>query len=305
MTKSNSYTNFRYRILYGIAYLHSLLPFALLYIISDILFFLVYHVARYRRKLVLQNIRNSFPEKSESEIASISKQFYHHLCDYFVETIKTLSISDEEVMRRMKFENPELINRLTAEGQSCILSLGHFANWEWVPSIGLYLSENVSQGLMYKKLHSETFDRLFLKIRSRFKPIPIEMNSVYRKMINAQKKGETLVVGFLTDQRPPQHMPGYWTTFLNQDTKLQIGMERIATKLGCSIVYLDIQKTKRGYYEGKFFLITPDASLEEKNDIMERYAQKLEETINRQPAYYLWSHNRWKYKKESDEAVRT
>lgn len=286
-----------YKLLYGVTYLHALLPFSVLYLISDILYLLIYYVVRYRRKLVRRNIKNSFPCESEKKIIRIEKDFYRHLCDYFVETIKTLHISDEEVQKRMKFENPEMINRLTASGNSCILSLGHYANWEWVTTLGFHLSPGVKQGLVYKELHSNAFDKLFLEIRGRFQAIPIEMNSLYRKLIESRNNGERVVVGFLTDQRPPKSTGHYWTTFMNQDAVVQTGMERIAKLLSFSIVYLDITKVKRGYYVGKFYVITPDASNEPEFEIMERYINKLEETIKKEPAYYLWSHNRWKFKK--------
>lgn len=286
-----------YKLLYGVTYLHALLPFSVLYLISDILYLLIYYVVRYRRKLVRRNIKNSFPCESEKKIIRIEKDFYRHLCDYFVETIKTLHISDEEVQKRMKFENPEMINRLTASGNSCILSLGHYANWEWVTTLGFHLSPGVKQGLVYKELHSNAFDKLFLEIRGRFQAIPIEMNSLYRKLIESRNNGERVVVGSLTDQRPPKSTGHYWTTFMNQDAVVQTGMERIAKLLSFSIVYLDITKVKRGYYVGKFYVITPDASNEPEFEIMERYINKLEETIKKEPAYYLWSHNRWKFKK--------
>ncbi|MCK9501753.1 MAG: lysophospholipid acyltransferase family protein [Lascolabacillus sp.] len=292
-----------YSLLYAVAYLHALLPFSVLYLLSDILYFFIYYIIRYRRKLVRRNIKNSFSFETEKRIISIEKEFYHHLCDYFVETIKTLHISDEEMRKRMKFENPEMINRLTASGNSCILSLGHYCNWEWVTSIVNYLTPGIKQGLVYKELHSKAFDHLFVRLRSSFKAIPIEMRSVYRKLIESKNKGETVVVGLLSDQRPPKSTGHYWTRFMNQDTVVQTGMEKIAKLLGFSIVYLDITKVKRGHYIGKFYVITPDASNEPEYEIMERYMNKLEETIKKDPAYYLWSHNRWKFKKEPEEKL--
>jgi KDO2-lipid IV(A) lauroyltransferase len=195
----------------------------------------------------------------------------------------------------MKFENPELINRLTENGNTCFLSLGHYGNWEWVPSIGMCLQNNVEQGLIYKQLKSEAFDRLFLNIRTRFSPVPIEKDSALRKIIKQRNDGKTMVIGFLTDQRPQRNQAQYWTNFLNQDTPVQIGMERIARQLGFSVVYLDIVKVKRGHYAGKFFVITPDASQEEEFAVTERYMRRLEETILNEPTYYLWSHNKWKF----------
>ncbi|HAR38754.1 MAG: acetyltransferase [Bacteroidetes bacterium GWD2_45_23] len=297
MDDENNKNGIGYTLLYIVAYLHALLPFSVLYLFSDILFFLIYYLVRYRRKLVRRNLKNAFPEESQKEIVKLEREFYHHLCDYFVETIKTLHLSDKEVSKRLNFENPEIFNRLTANGKSCILSLGHYGNWEWVPSIVMHFQPEMKQGLVYKTLHNKAFDRLFLKIRSRFNSKPIEQVSVYRQMIRLKEAGERMVVGFLADQRPFRNNGQYWTTFLNQDTLVQTGMEKIAQHLGCAVVYLDIQKVKRGYYEGKFFVISSDASQEQDFVIMERYMRKLEETILSAPAYYLWSHNRWKFKK--------
>lgn len=284
-------------LIYAVAYLHALLPFKVLYFISDILYVIIYHVVGYRRKLVRKNLKNAFPEKSEKSIVKIEKKFYRHLCDYFVETIKTLRLTDEEMRKRMKFENPEMIERLTSNGKSCIVSLGHYCNWEWVTSIGLNLNSDTNLGLVYKKLHSKAFDQLFRKIRGHFGAIPIEMKSVIRQMIRAQNQKEILVIGFLNDQRPALSQEKYWTLFMNQQTPVQVGMEKIARRLGNSVVYLDIEKVKRGYYVGKFFVISPDASEDPEFSIMERYVRKLEESILKEPAYYLWSHNRWKFKK--------
>ena len=286
-----------YSLLFAVMYLFALLPFSILYILSDILYFIVYYIVRYRRKIVRKNLNNSFPDKSEKKIIEIEKEFYHHLCDCYFEAIKLLNISDEEIKRRMKFENPEIIERITASGNSCILGLGHYANWEWVSSIIIHLDDRLKLGYLYKELHSKAFDQLFLKMRSGFGAIPIEKLSAFRRMVKFKQEKQTMLVGFLSDQRPPKRVNQYWTKFLNQDTNVQNGMERIAKQLGCSIVYLDIKKIKRGYYTAKIFVITPDASGEPDNQIMEKYIRKLEESVNRDPALYLWSHNRWKFKK--------
>ena len=300
MDDEGSKKSIRYSLLYAVTYLHALLPFKVLYFLSDILYLIIYRVVRYRRKMVRKNLKNAFPEKSEKSIVKIEKKFYRHLCDYYFETIKTLRLSDDEMRKRMKFENPEMIERLTSNGKSCIVSLGHYGNWEWVTSIGLQLLSETKLGLVYKKLHSEPFDNLFLRIRSHFGAIPVEMHNVIRQMIRIQNQEEVMVIGFLSDQRPAPPQEKYWTMFLNQQTPVQVGMEKIARRLGNSVVYLDIEKVKRGYYVGKFFVITPDAGDEPEFSIMERYMRKLEETVMNEPAYYLWSHNRWKFKKPVD-----
>lgn len=285
-------------LLYGVLNLIAILPFGVLYFLSDILYVIVYYLVGYRRKVVRKNLINSFPRKKEKEILQIEKKFYRHLCDYSVETIKTLRISDEEIRKRMVFKNPEIVYRLTKDGNSCLLSLGHYGNWEWVPSIGLYLLPEVEQGHVYKTLKSKAFDELFFKIRSRFNPKPIEMKSVYRTIIRNRNDGKAMVIGFLSDQRPKKQNNENWMTFLNQDTIVQTGMERIAEQFGFAVVYLDIKKVKRGYYVGDFSVITADASNEEELAVTERYTRKLEETILHEPAYYLWSHNKWSRKKK-------
>ncbi|MDO5664551.1 MAG: lysophospholipid acyltransferase family protein [Bacteroidia bacterium] len=289
-------------LLYGVLSLVAMLPFGVLYFISDVLYIIVYYIAGYRKQVVRKNLINSFPHKKHDEIIQIEKKFYHHLCDYGVETIKTLRISDKEIRKRMVFKNPEVINRLTKDGNSCLLSLGHYGNWEWVPSISLYLLHGVEPGHVYKTLSSKAFNELFLKIRSRFNPTPIEMKTVYRTIIRNRNEGKALVVGFLSDQRPMTNGGDeYWTTFLNQDTQVQNGLERIAQQFGFAVVYLDIKKIKRGYYVGNFSVITADGSGEELHSIMEKYTRKLEETILAEPAYYLWSHNKWHRKKKQEE----
>ena len=305
MEKDSKKGGVGYRVLHGLATIHALLPLRVLYALSDFLFLLVYHLARYRRKLVWENLKNAFPNKSDRERKKVEREFYRHLCDYFVETIKTLRLSEEEVRKRMKFENPEIINRLTKHGNSCLLCLGHYANWEWVPSIGLHMPPGVVPGLIYKQLHSDAFDRLFLKIRSRFNSVTIEKRRTYRTLIRARDEGTSALVGFLSDQRPPKHVTEYWTTFLNQDTLMETGMERIAHSFGLPVVYLDMKKVKRGHYVGRFFVITPDASQEPQFMVTERYTRRLEETVKEDPAYYLWTHNRWKFKKEPKEDEST
>jgi KDO2-lipid IV(A) lauroyltransferase len=247
---------------------------------------------------VRKNLVNSFPDKSVKEIQRVEKEFYRHLCDYFVETIKTLRLSSEEIQKRMHFVNPELIEELTKNRQPCFACTGHYGNWEWIPSINTDLGEKMIAGLVYRRLKSTFFDQLFLDIRSRFGALPIEKDSALRKIIKLRQEGKTIFVGFLADQRPSRYQEEYWTTFLHQDTLVQTGVERIAHLLKCPVVYLDIVKVKRGYYRGTFSVVTLDASKEKEFFVLEQYMRRLEETILRDPAYYLWSHKRWKFKKK-------
>ena len=289
-----------YYLVYGTFSLIAMLPFGALYFISDILYGLVYKVVGYRKKVVRKNLRNSFPEKSKSELMHIEKEFYRHLCDYFVETIKTLRITDKEIRERMVFENIDVIDELTKDGNSCLLSMGHYGNWEWIPSIILHIPERIKLGMVYKRLSSKDFDDLFLRIRARFGPKAIEMKSIYRTIVRNRNEGVTMLLGFLNDQRPRKHANEYWLKFLNQDTLAQTGMERIASQMGFSVAYLDIVKVKRGYFKCSVSAITPDASKEDEHFVTDTYTRKLEQTIKNNPAYYLWTHNKWSRTKPTD-----
>lgn len=289
-----------YYLVYGTFSLIAMLPFGALYFISDILYGLVYKVVGYRKKVVRKNLRNSFPEKSKSELMHIEKEFYRHFCDYFVETIKTLRITDKEIRERMVFENIDVIDELTKDGNSCLLSMGHYGNWEWIPSIILHIPERIKLGMVYKRLSSKDFDDLFLRIRARFGPKAIEMKSIYRTIVTNRNEGLTMLLGFLNDQRPRKHANEYWLKFLNQDTLAQTGMERIASQMGFSVAYLDIVKVKRGYFKCSVSAITPDASKEDEHFVTDTYTRKLEQTIKNNPAYYLWTHNKWSRTKPTD-----
>lgn len=289
-----------YYLIYGLLKLHAFLPLRVLYVFSDILYVLTYHIVRYRRKMVRKNLTNSFPEKTKHEIVNIEKQFYHHFCDYFFETIKLLHISDEEMRRRMEFHGHEALGEVMKDNRSCILYLGHYGNWEWVTSIGLHLPEEMVKAQIYQLISSKSFDEIFKKIRTRFNSLNIERKETMRTIIKLRNEEQQVIYGFISDQRPPRYYDQYWTTFLNQDSLVLTGTERIARKAKYAAVYLDIQKTKRGHYKGTFSAISSDVSKEPEFAVTERYMRKLENTILHNPAYYLWTHNRWKFAKKKE-----
>lgn len=286
-----------YNIIYAILYLHALLPFKVLYILSDILYFWAYKVIRYRVKVVRENLKVSFPEKSEKERKKIERQFYHHFTDYFVETIKLLHISDKEIQERMEFKNVELVKDLMKDGNSSIMYLGHYGNWEWVTSINL-LFDDCLLGQIYRPLKNKIFDDIFLKIRSRFDSVSIAKNNTLRTIVNYKKQGQKILIGFMSDQTPAWNNIHYWTKFLNHDTAVFTGVERIAKQTGFSVTYLDITKVGRGKYTAVVKLITDNPKDEPEFAITEKYIREMETTILRNPAYWLWTHKRWKYKKE-------
>lgn len=293
-----------YYILYVWMYLHALLPFRVLYILSDILYFFVYKIAGYRLKVVRHNLEASFPEKTKHERLTIEREFYHHFCDYFVETLKLLHISDEEMQRRMQFNNVEQIKELMKDGNSALMYLGHYCNWEWVTSINLdFKEEGKVLGEIYKPLKNKAMDELFLKIRSRFGSLAISKQDTFRVIVKLRNEGQQTLIGFMADQTPAWRNIHYWTPFLNQDTPVFTGVERIAKQTGFAVVYLDMEKIKRGYYKATVRLITDNPREEPENNITETYIRAMEKTILRNPAYWLWTHKRWKRTREEVEVM--
>ncbi|MFV0419911.1 MAG: lysophospholipid acyltransferase family protein [Dysgonomonas sp.] len=297
------------RILYYIIYLwmflHALLPLRVLYVLSDILYLFVYKIASYRLHVVKHNLEACFPDKTEAERRMIEKKFYHHFCDYFVETIKLLHISDKEMQKRMKFENLDLVRDLMKDGNSVMMYMGHYCNWEWVPSITLnFKGEGVMLGEIYKPLKNKAMDEIFLKIRSRFGSLGIPKNETLRTIVNLRREKKQTIIGFIADQTPSVHNIHYWTNFLNQDTPVFTGVERIAKKTGFAVTYLDLEKVKRGYYKGTVRLITSQSQAEPENAITEAYTRAMETTILRSPAYWLWTHKRWKRTREEVEKAQ-
>lgn len=294
-----------YYIIYGLLYLHALLPFRVLYILSDILYFWVYKVVGYRLKVVRQNLKNSFPEKTEKELHVIEKEFYHHFCDYFLETVKLLHISDKEMQKRMQFINVELVKDLMKDGNSAMMFLGHYCNWEWVPSLNLHFREGpIMLAQIYKPLKNKAVDEIFLKIRSRFGSFGIPRYETLRTIVKLRREGKQTLIGFMADQMPSLNNIHYWTTFLNQESAIFTGVERIAKQTGFTVVYLDIEKIKRGYYRATVKLITDTPQTEPEYHITETYVKAMEKTILRNPAYWLWTHKRWKKTKQDIETIR-
>ncbi len=288
---------FLYYILYTILMLHAILPLRILYVLADIFYVLVYKVIGYRLKVVRRNMKASFPDKSEEELKALEKEFYHFFC--VVETIKLLHISDAEMQRRMVFENVDLVKDLMKDGNSGLMFLGHYCNWEWVTSLNLHFKNtNCTLGEIYKPLRSKAVDRIFLKIRSRFQPIAIPKNDTLRVILNMRKEGRQMLVGFMADQTPSGNSVHYWTDFLNQDTPVFNGVERIAKKTGFSVTYLDMQRVKRGYYKGTIRLVSADPKSETEDVITEKYIRMMEVSILNDPACWLWTHKRWKIRRD-------
>lgn len=272
----------------------------MLYVLSDLVYVFLYHILGYRKKVVLQNLRNAFPEKSATEINRISKDFYSYLCDLFLETFKTLTISPQAMVRHCKFseETKNIFNNINKEGKSAILVLGHLGNWEWA---GNTFSLECEQQLyvIYHPLANKHFNGLMYKMRTRFGTKLIAMNDTFRTM--ASLSNEVNVTAFIADQTPhPEH--AYWTTFLNQDTPVFWGTEKIAKKLNYPIVYVHVQRVKRGYYEVGAEILENNPKSTASGEISALHTKRLEKDIIADPATWLWSHKRWKHKRPAAQS---
>lgn len=273
----------------------SLLPLFLLYKLADAFYLLIFYVVKYRRKVVKENLYNAFPYKSFSELNAIEKEYYKFLSSLFVEVIKMKSISKKELNKRVKFKNTDLVEAYLKNNESVLFCSSHYGNYEWVcMAIGL----NFSTGHypIYKPLSSESFDNWFLAMRSKFGNNMVAMRQTLRA-IQASKSSASMFT-FGSDQAPAKEESLYWTNFLNQETSVQLGIEKIARKTNRPIFYLKINYLKRGYYEVDCVPICLHSDQTKEFEITEMHTRFLEEMIEEKPAYWLWSHRRWKYKPE-------
>jgi KDO2-lipid IV(A) lauroyltransferase len=278
-------------------YLLSILPFPLLYGLSNFFFFVLYRLIGYRKALVLQNLRNSFPEKTDVEIRLIRKKFYKHLCDLFLETFKTLTISKENMLKHCYF-HPDakvLFSNLAAEGKSVILVMGHQGNWEWAGNTFSAEIEKSQLYVIYHPLANKYFDGLIYRMRTRFKTKLIAMKDTFKEMVVHRK--EITTTAFIADQTPSSVTGAHWMTFMNQDTPVFLGTERIAKKMNFPVVYAFVKKIKRGVYEINAELLVANPGATADGEITEMHTRRLEQDIKEQPETWLWSHRRWKRKR--------
>jgi len=285
---------FLYYILLGVWCLFSLLPLRIHYIISDFLFWLLYKVIGYRRRVVWKNLSASFPEKSEAELKEIERGFYHFLCDYFVETVKMMTISKKEIKRRIVYKGIKDLDEVIESGQSIALYLGHYCNWEWVTSMPLWVTPKVQCGQIYHPLENKYFDKLLLRSRERLSSLCISMQDTLREVVRYKREGQPIMIGYISDQAPNWVNIHHWVDFLNQDTPVFTGTERIVKKMNHAVFYVDMRRIKRGYYEAEFKLMTRDPKELEDFKLTDMYFDMLEKSIRRAPEFWLWSHNRWK-----------
>ena len=274
----------------------SIHPYWLLYLKSDVFYFLVYHLLHYRRKVVRQNLLRSFPDKDEKEIKSIERHFYHNLCDLFVEVPKMLRMKADGYQSRITYTNLELVQQLYEQGKSVFYAIPHSGNWEWFGKMIPQLTPHKSLAV-YKRVKNPVFERLMLYIRTCDSALEmVESNMTFRRLTQF-RDGQNAVL-MMADQTSPGLPSDYWTEFLHQDTCWFTGIERIAKKLDYAIVFVDMRRKGRGRYEVSFELVTDNPKEMKEGDIMERYVRCVERFIENNPDNWLWSHRRWKHTRQ-------
>lgn len=296
MTYSKITNNLAYLLVHGIARILSYLPFGMLYLLSDFIYLMIFYLVGYRRQLVMKNLRMAFQEKTEQELKAIRRQFYHWFCDYIVETIKLLTISNEQMLRHIEFRGIEELEKAFDRGQNCAAILGHYCNWEWLSASGLGFKRypQAVMGLIYHPLYNEAFDRLFIDLRSAHGGVCVPKKDILRHLVAYKRDDRRSLFGYISDQSPWWTNIHLWLDFMNQETPVFTGGERIMRKMNDAVFYVDMERPSRGKYICTFRLMASEAAKTVEFDITKRFFQMLEQSIRRQPAFYLWTHDRWK-----------
>jgi len=297
-------------IITSFLFLFSLIPFSLLYIFSDILCFILKNWIRYRKKTIEDNLRYSFPEKSNEEREVIKNRFYVHLSDLILEGIKMFHMNEMQV--RKHFVSPIHNHELNPNQQrglefilssrSCIGMLGHYGNWEWASFASTLSFPNKSTWIIYKTLNNKDFDRLINQVRSKFGAEMVEMKNVLRKFVNETNK--SFLAYFVSDQSPMLHSSHHKVNFLNQETLVYLGAEKIAHSKNIPVLYIEIQKIQRGIYASYAEVLVENPSEMSPEEINALYQARLEKTIREKPEYWLWSHKRWKYTRKPETLTK-
>ncbi len=291
-----------YLIAYPILLLISILPFRLLYVLSDVVCFFVYRVFGYRKKAVRENLALALPHLSEKERLVIEKKSYKHLCDMFLEMIKTMSISSEEMDKRFAFKNFDAYNSLEKDGKSIALLCSHYASYEWVVSMNSKVSFK-GYGI-YKKLNNKYFDRLVRRIRSRFDAELIPINKTAEVIAHNYTNNIKSLYGLVSDQSPQIRSQNYWHDFMGIEVPVYVGAEMLSKKFDMNVVFLKVSKVKRGFYEADLQVLSTNVKEVPDFEIMDVFLQKVEQQILEAPEYYLWTHKRWKHRGKNPNSVK-
>ncbi len=271
----------------------SKLPLRVLYLISDFTFFVIYHVVGYRRKVVLENLQNSFPTKSPEELKKIQRNFYVNFCDYIIETFKSFTISSNELRVRVQHLNQDIFEEAKAENKNVILLAGHVFNWEWFNVLAKIIPQENSFPV-YRKVQSGFWEEKVKGLRNRFGNQPLEAREVIRHIFRNPNDGNSVYM-FVADQTPHFSEVTYGLNFLNQKTPVFLGYDKLSTRMDLVFVFCEMKKVKRGFYQINYYRIQPDGEKFVNHEVVKKFHHLLENTINKRPDNYLWSHRKWKY----------
>lgn len=277
-------------------------PFWFIYVLSDLFYWIVYYLVGYRKNVVLQNLENAFPEKTDSEIKTISKKYYRHFCDLTLETIKMRGMKTVDFEVRMKVTNADLVNRYFEQGKSVMVLTMHYNNWEW----GVYLSVHLKHKSLavYKPLQNFVFDKFMNQTRTKFGTELIKNDKIFRRILQAEKQNEPIFIWLAGDQTPPVFHKS-WFRFLNQDAMFYPGPAVISKRFNQPVFFQKIEKTTRGKYTTTFELLFENPDRFSETEIIKTYIHRMEQVIREKPEFYLWSHKRWKHKRPEDLPLQT
>jgi lauroyl/myristoyl acyltransferase len=282
-------------IAFPLLWIISILPFPVFYIFSDFVYLIVYYVVRYRKKTVRYNLALAFPNLSAKERLIIEKKSYHHLCDMFLEMIKTMTISQEEMNKRFTITNIELVKEFEKKGKSTILLASHYASWEWLLSLN---DKTIFKGIgVYKKIANKYFDKLIRDIRSKYNAELVETKRAIPLMAENQHNGVLTMYGLASDQSPKLDRAFHWDTFMGVEVPVHTGAEMLAKRYDLNVLFVKVKKIKRGFYEATFVPITDNPKSLPNFEITTIFLREVEKQIYEAPEYYFWTHKRWKHRR--------
>ena len=284
---------------YPFLWLVSKLPFRLLYFLSDVLYLLIYRVIGYRRKVVRSNLELVFPEKDNRELIAIEKKFFRHMCDMFLEMIKTMGITVEEASKRYVFTNIDLYHKLEKERRNTLIMLPHYASWEWIFNLNAKIKAK-GYGI-YLRIQNKYFDKLIRDIRSKFGTTLIVTNESRKIIKEAKQSNELFSLGIISDQSPMIKRARYWSKFMGITVPVHVGGEELAKEHNLVPLHVKVKKIKRGYYEATFIKVCDNPSDLADYEITEFFLRETEKSIRQAPEYYFWTHKRWKHRNKVPE----
>ena len=289
-------------LVYPIIWLLSILPLRILYVLSDFIYILLYHVFGYRREVVSGNLKLSFPNKTEKELRKIEKRFYHHFVDIFIEMIKSFSISKKEISKRYKYTNIEVINKIEDSGKSIVIMGAHYNNWEWIITLNNYVKSETFAA--YTKVNNKHFEKKMLDSREKLGANFIQTTKFVKAMESNKANNKLAIYGLLSDQSPQLHKAKYFKEFMGVRAPIHTGAEFLAKRFDLAVVLMKTKKIKRGYYETTFELLAENPNDFDDYQITDIFLEKIEKQIREEPAYYFWSHKRWKHSHEIEDELK-